>query len=103
MQIKDVETFVVGIPPPYKGGRYWAFVKLVADDGVVGYGEAYDVPFHADAVVRLIEDMADRIVIGFNPFKIEKFWRRLYSSAAVAAVGAIAANPRLKALSPRPA
>ena len=41
MKITDVKTFVVGNPPPGFGGRYFIFVKLVTDDGVVGWGEVY--------------------------------------------------------------
>ena len=41
MLLKDLEIFVVGTPPPGWGGRYWIFVKLTTDNGVVGYGEVY--------------------------------------------------------------
>ena len=37
VKIKDVKTFVVGNPPPQTGGRYFIFVKLTTDGGVVGY------------------------------------------------------------------
>ncbi len=39
MKISDIETFVVGTPPPHRGGPYWVFVKLTTDNGIVGYGE----------------------------------------------------------------
>ena len=42
MKITDVKTFVVANPPPQIGGRYFLFVKLTTDSGVVGYGEAYN-------------------------------------------------------------
>ncbi|MCU0791047.1 MAG: mandelate racemase/muconate lactonizing enzyme family protein, partial [Nitratireductor sp.] len=45
MHIQTVETFVVGNPPPQIGGRYFIFVKLVTNTGVVGYGEAYNATF----------------------------------------------------------
>ena len=48
MKIAAFETFVVGNPPPHKGGRYFIFVKLV-DDGavVVGGGRPrVDSTFH---------------------------------------------------------
>ena len=41
MKLKDLEIFVVGTPPPGWGGRYWIFVKVTTDDGIVGYGEVY--------------------------------------------------------------
>ena len=36
MKIAGIETFVVGNPPPHFGGRFFVFVKLVTDDGIVG-------------------------------------------------------------------
>lgn len=80
LKIIDVKTFVVGVPPPHFGGRYWVFLKLVTDDGMVGYGEVYSVPFHPHIVARMIEDVCVRKVIGADPFQIEKLWRTIYGS-----------------------
>lgn len=80
MKIVDVKTFVVGVPPPHFGGRYWIFLKLIADNGIVGYGEVYSVPFHPHVVARMIEDVCERKVIGADPFHIEKLWRNIYGS-----------------------
>jgi len=80
MKISDVKTFVVGVPPPHFGGRYWVFLKLTTDHGVVGYGEVYSVPFHPRVVAQMIEDVCARAVIGSDPFKIERLWRIVYSS-----------------------
>ncbi len=80
MKIIDVQTFVVANPPPHYGGLYWIFVKLTTDGGVSGYGEVYSVPFHPAVVEQMIRDVADRHVIGFDPFRIETLWRILYSS-----------------------
>jgi 2-dehydro-3-deoxyphosphogalactonate aldolase len=80
MKIVDSKTFVVGNPPPHHGGLYWVFVKLVTDSGIEGIGEVYSVPFHPDVAVRMIEDVAERYVIGSDPFKIERLWRRVYGS-----------------------
>ena len=79
MKIAAFETFVVGNPPPHFGGRYFVFVKLVADDGTVGYGEAYCVPFHPRTVAAMIEDVCERKVVGHDPFQIERLWRLVYS------------------------
>ena len=79
MKISEIETFVVGNPPPHFGGRYWVFVKLVSDSGIVGYGEVYSVPFHPRVVERMIEDVGDRYVLGASPFETERLWRRVYS------------------------
>jgi galactonate dehydratase len=45
MRLSDLETFVVGNPPPRKGGRYFLFVKLTTACGIVGYGEVYAASF----------------------------------------------------------
>ena len=80
MKITDVKTFVVGNPPPGIGGKYFIFVKLTTDGGVVGYGEAYNATFSAHVTARMIEDMAERYLIGRDPHDIENFFRRSYSS-----------------------
>ena len=80
MKIVDIKTYVVGTPPPHHGGFNWVFLKLTTDGGIEGIGEAYAVPFHPNTVVRLIEDVGERYVIGSDPFKIEKLWRIIYSS-----------------------
>jgi L-alanine-DL-glutamate epimerase-like enolase superfamily enzyme len=39
MKIVEVKTYMVDVPPPHWGGRYWIFVKLVTDDSIEGVGE----------------------------------------------------------------
>ena len=80
MRLTDLETFVVGTPPPHWGGQFWVFAKLTTDSGVSGIGEAYAVPFHPDVIVKMIEDVFARRLLGMNPFHIERIWRRVYSS-----------------------
>ncbi|MAZ03064.1 MAG: isomerase [Sneathiella sp.] len=80
MKLTDLQTFVVGTPPPHWGGQFWVFVKLTTDSGVSGIGEAYAVPFHPDVTVKMIEDVFARRLLGMNPFHIERIWRRVYSS-----------------------
>ncbi len=96
MKIKDVKTFVVGNPPPGIGGRYFIFVKLVTDGGVVGYGEAYNASFDPHVTARMIEDVAERYLVGEDPHDISKFFRRAYSSGFtqrpdVAMIGCVSA------------
>ncbi|HUG07589.1 MAG TPA: mandelate racemase/muconate lactonizing enzyme family protein [Acidimicrobiia bacterium] len=78
MKIVHVETFVVANPSSSLGGRYFTFVKLVTDDGVVGYGEAYAGTFHPEVVEAMLRDVADRHLVGHDPFDIERFWRSAY-------------------------
>ncbi len=80
MKLADIETFVVGNPPPHFGGRYFVFVKLTTACGISGIGEAYCVPFEPHLVARMIEDVFARYAAGNDPHDIETLWRRVYSS-----------------------
>ena len=80
MKLADIETFVVGNPPPHFGGRYFVFVKLTTACGVSGIGEAYCVPFSPHLVAKMIEDVFARYAAGRDPHDIENLWRRVYSS-----------------------
>ena len=79
MRIVDHETFVVGNPPPHKGGRYFIFVKLATDDGIVGFGEVYTATFSPHVVAAMVDDVCERQVVGTDPHHVEKLWRRVYS------------------------
>lgn len=80
MKLSDIQTFVVGNPPPHFGGRYFVFVKLTTACGISGVGEAYCVPFEPHLVARMIEDVFARYAQGTDPHDIEALWRRVYSS-----------------------
>jgi len=80
MKITDYKTYVVGNPPPRKGGRYFIFVKLIADNGIEGIGECYVATFGPHTVAQMIGDVIERHVIGIDPFHIEKMWRNVYGS-----------------------
>ena len=79
MRISELRTFVVGNPPPSHGGRYFVFLTLTTDDGVVGVGEVYAATFHPTVVQRMIEDVFERHVDGADPFHVERLWRRVYA------------------------
>lgn len=78
MKITDVETIVVGTPPPHFGGQYFLFIKLTTDNGIVGYGEVYAATFGPETIVHMVRDVAERHVVGMDPFRIEQLWRRVY-------------------------
>jgi 2-dehydro-3-deoxyphosphogalactonate aldolase len=80
VKLTDIQTFVVGNPPPHFGGRYFVFVKITTDTGVSGIGEAYCVPFEPHLVAKMIEDVFARYAAGNDPHDIENLWRRVYSS-----------------------
>ena len=78
MRIAELRTFVVGNPPPHFGGRYFVFLQLVTDDGIVGVGEVYCATFAPQTVARMIEDVFVRHVEGADPTQIELLWRNVY-------------------------
>lgn len=78
MKLQDLETFVVGNPPPHYGGRYFIFVKLTTDTGITGVGEVYTATFGPHVVESMIKDVFERHVLGADPFHIERLWRRVY-------------------------
>jgi galactonate dehydratase len=78
MKIRELKTFVVANPPPQWGGRYFVFLKLIADNGIEGVGEVYAATFGPHAMVRLIEDVFAQHVEGADPFAIETLWRNVY-------------------------
>lgn len=65
MKISRIETFHV---PPR-----WLFVRVEADDGSVGWGEA-SLEGHAEAVEGAFEALKDRI-LGMDPRRIEDIWQ----------------------------
>ena len=80
MKLSDLEVFVIGTPPPGWGGRYWIIVKLIADNGIAGYGEVYAASVGPRAMVAVIEDVFERHMQGENPENIELMFRRAYSA-----------------------
>jgi galactonate dehydratase len=61
------------------GGRPQAalvLVEITTDDGVVGYGEAL-ARYSLRSYASLIEDLLAPIVLGQNPFEVERLWQRM--------------------------
>jgi L-alanine-DL-glutamate epimerase-like enolase superfamily enzyme len=80
MKLRDLEVLVVGNPPPGFGGRYFIFVKLTTDDGVVGWGEVYAATVGPEAMRAVIADVFGRHMEGESPENVELMFRRVYSS-----------------------
>lgn len=80
MKIAGLETFLVGNPPPHRGGRYFLFLKLRTACGVEGVGEVYCASFGPRAVLALIEDLFGRVFEGEDPHRIERMFRRAYGA-----------------------
>jgi galactonate dehydratase len=71
MKIKSLELFKV---PPR-----WLFLKIVTDDGLVGWGEPI-IEGKAGTVKAAVEEMSDYL-IGKDPMRIEDIWQELYRAA----------------------
>lgn len=80
MKITDIETFVVGNPPPHYGGRYFIFVKLSTNAGIDGIGEIYSATFSPHTIEKMVEDVFARHVEGRDPHHIEAMWRQVYGA-----------------------
>ena len=66
MRVVDVRTTVVGAP-----WRDLTFVELVTDSGLTGVGEVRMVN-KTETLVACIRELADRYVIGTDPFEVER-------------------------------
>lgn len=80
MRLRDLDILVVGNPPPGFGGRYFIFVKLTTDDGLIGWGEVYAASVGPEAMRAVIADIFARYMEGESPENVELMFRRAYSS-----------------------
>ncbi len=76
MKITEVKTYLMHAGRPGGGwaARNWLFVKIFTDEGIYGVGEASGWP---RVVQTAIEDLTP-LLIGEDPFQIEKLWQKLY-------------------------
>ncbi|MDP3061824.1 MAG: mandelate racemase/muconate lactonizing enzyme family protein, partial [Chloroflexota bacterium] len=79
MKITEVKTWIVGNPPPHRGGRNWVFLKLLTDEGIEGVGECNTPSNREHTLVQLIKELSAPFVIGKSPFDNEKLWDTLYT------------------------
>lgn len=84
MKIASVDTYVLrhelAEPFGYSQGWYHArtamLVRVTADDGTIGWGEAYGPPEPTAAIVRYV---LAPLVVGADPFDSLPLWERMYS------------------------
>ena len=87
MKVTKVETLPLSIPYAHdevsshivRGGATNVVVKLTADNGLVGWGEAVGSP-NAASVVDVIEAASD-LVRGRDPWRSEDLWNDLFRNA----------------------
>lgn len=80
MKLADLDIIVTAPPAPGWGGRYWTFVRLTTDCGLVGWGEVYAATVGPEAMKAVITDVFARHMRGENPENIELMFRRAYSA-----------------------
>jgi galactonate dehydratase len=71
MKLKRIDTLLV-----YAQWRNWVFVKLTADTGLVGWGEA-TIEGKEKTVEAAIHELG-RYLIGQDPTEIERHWHHMY-------------------------
>ena len=62
--------------------RTWTFVKVSTDEGITGWGDATEW-VRAQAHCTVIEEDLSPLVIGENPFDIEKLWQKMWVTSYV--------------------
>lgn len=61
------------------GWRVWTFIKIVSDDGLVGWSECTDSHGSPRAIEGVIKDL-QHLLIGKDPRQVEKIFWDLYSA-----------------------
>ncbi|RLT44895.1 MAG: mandelate racemase/muconate lactonizing enzyme family protein [Chloroflexi bacterium] len=76
MKITEIKTFLMsaGVAGGGWNKRNWLFVKIFTDEGIYGVGEASGWP---RVVETAIHDLTP-LLIGEDPFAIEKLWQKLF-------------------------
>ncbi len=57
-------------------------VRIITDDGLVGYGEAH-APVAPDVTVSIINKLLAPLVLGENPLAIDRLWEKMYASMRI--------------------
>ena len=75
MKITEIKTYLMhaGLPGGGWTARNWLFVKVFTDEGIYGVGEASGWP---RVVETAIKDLTP-ILVGEDPFHIEKLWQKM--------------------------
>ena len=77
MIITGIKTYLVDANVPDSSGwkaRNWLFIKVFTDEGIYGVGEGSGWP---RVVETAVHDLTP-ILIGENPFAIEKLWQKMF-------------------------
>lgn len=74
MKIAQVNVYIV-----QAGGLHPVLAEIMTDSGIRGVGEAAIAYGHgATAAAGMIKDLADNLLLGRDPFRIEELWSDMY-------------------------
>ena len=84
MKITDVDTILLSVPmkkpisdATFSIGREQVTVRVFTDEGIIGIGEACQ--FAAISATReIIEKGLKPLILGEDPFNVEKLWEKMY-------------------------
>jgi L-alanine-DL-glutamate epimerase-like enolase superfamily enzyme len=82
MKLTKLESFVVKVPPPYRGGSYFFFVKLHTDEGMYGWGETATLGIYyplQQSYKVLLQEIFEVYLKGENPLDRERLHKVLYT------------------------
>lgn len=104
MRIREIKAFPLGCPEPhYKGvERYVTLARVETDDGIVGWGECISqFPESAKATKVVIEEGYAPLLVGEDPYDVERLWHKMldrvwwYGPQGIAAFGISAVDMAL--------
>ncbi len=89
MKITDVKVSLCEAAFDRKrlGQRSWVFVQVETDEGITGIGEATNWP--GDIVVASAVKQLAPMVVGEDPFNVERVWQRLYDASSPYGLGGV--------------
>lgn len=87
MKIVEIKAYPTSFPVPRDGGvrlgigqavkRDAVMVKVVTEDGIVGWGESHHGRAHT-AIATLIETTLSQLILGMDAFDTTGVWARIY-------------------------
>ena len=81
MRLISATPYVIKVPQPCLGGKYWFFVKLMTDDGVCGYGETALTPAlygFAKTYRTIVGEIFDKYLHLRDPMCRERLYDEIY-------------------------
>lgn len=95
MKLVQCVPYVIKVPPPCLGGKYWYFVKLVTDEGIVGWGETALTPalYGFTKTYRTIaNEIFEKYFSGKDPMRRERLYDEVYHDMMLGNAGLFAVS-----------